>query len=172
MSIERRERGKFNLEIKSATEEDLSKINEIDNRPEEHEEKMELQEKGEGKFFVIRSGEEIAGYVFIYYDHQSAHFPEIQGPFLEDLVISPKFRKMGLGKTLLDNCEEEIKESGGKELHLAVLSDNQEAIDFYTKNGYIEIPNTKFKPPRQDDIDEGIHGTYYEKELVQSHSGE
>ena len=166
MSIENIEREKFNFNIDTATEDDLKQIDEIDNRPEEHAEMLKLQKEGAGKLFVVRHGDRIAGYVFIYYNHQSAHFPEMQAPFLEDLMVHPDFRGKGLGEVLLQKCEEEIQNQGGKKLTFAVLASNKQAVDFYTKNGYIEMPGTEFEPPKQENQDEREVGYYFKKELT------
>lgn len=166
MSIEINESEKFNFQIDTATENDLKQINEIDNRPEEHEAMLKLQKENAGKLLVVRCGNKIAGYVFVYYDHQSAHFPGIKAPFLEDLMVSPEFRGQGLGKILLQKCEEEIKNQNGKELTFAVLASNEQAIDFYTKNGYIKIQGTEFEPPKQENQDEKEVGYYFKKELA------
>ncbi len=159
MSIENIEREQFNFNFDTATENDLKQIDEIDNRPEEHAKMLKLQKEDVGKLIVARHGDKIAGYVFIYYYHQSAHFSEVQAPFLEDLMVHPDFRQKGLGKELLQKCEEEIKKQGGKELTFAVLASNQQAIDFYTKNGYEKIPEMDFKTPKED------LGHYFKKEL-------
>lgn len=159
MSIENIER-KIDFDFDIATEEDLKQIDEIDNRPEEHAEMLKLQKEGAGKLIVARHGDKIAGYVFVYYDHQSAHFPKVQAPFLEDLMVHPDFRQKGLGRQLLQKCEEEVKSQGGKELTFAVLASDQQAIDFYTKKGYEKIPEMDFRPPKED------LGHYFRKELT------
>ncbi len=157
MSLENIEREQFNFNLDIASEDDLKQIDEIDNRPVEHAEMLKLQKEGAGKLIVARHGDKIAGYVFVYYDHQSAHFPEVQAPFLEDLMVHPDFRQKGLGKALLQKCEEEIRNQGRKELTFAVLASNQQAIDFYTKNGYERKVEMDFKTPT------GESGYYFKK---------
>lgn len=165
MSIANIEREQFNFKFDTATEGDLKQINAIDNRSEEHAEMLKLQKEGAGKLLVARNGPEIAGYVFVYYNHQSAHFPEVRAPFLEDLIVHPNFRKKGLGKGLLRKCEEEVKNHGGQELTFAVLASNQQAINFYTENSYAEIPDMEFEPPKQGDGKKEI-GYYFRKKLT------
>jgi len=156
----------LNFTIDLARDEDLEKINEINNCPEEHLDFLDRQKRGELKFFVIRVGDEIAGYVGLYFDHQSAHFSEIKGPYLEGLVVNPKFRKKGLGKRLLEICEKEIKDAGGHDLTLAVLSTNQRALNFYKGSGYQEIPDTKFEPPKNSGQEKTEYGYYLRKKIV------
>ena len=121
MPIENIGREQFNFNFEAANEDDLKQIDEIDHCPEEHAKMLKLQKEGAGKLIVARHGDKIAGYVFVYYNHQSAHFPEVQAPFLEDLMVHPNFRQKGLGKILLQKCEEEIKNQGGKKLSFSVL---------------------------------------------------
>lgn len=160
MSIENTEREGLNFSFDVAVEGDLEQIDAIDNRPEEHAEMLKLQKEGAGKLIVARRGDKIAGYVFVYFDHQSAHFPEIQAPFLEDLMVHPDFRQKGLGKELLQKCEEEIRNQGGEELTFAVLASNQQAIDFYIKNDYERSLEMDFKTPT-DEL-----GYYFKKGLA------
>ena len=147
-----------------ATEKDLEKIDTFYNTPDEHKEnmrKLQLQQIGNGKFFVIKSEEEIIGFAFLYFDHQSVHFPRIRGPFVEDFIINPKFRKMGFGKMLLDLCEKEIRAREGKELVLIVTIDNREAVHFFVKNDFFEIPETRYAwPPVQP-----VNSMYMRKEF-------
>ena len=159
MFSEKFENKKLKFHFDTVKSEDLRQINAIDDREEEHAEMLELQDKGEGKFFVARDGNEIAGYVFVYYEHESAHFPDKKTPFLEDLMVGQKFRKKGLGKQLLEMCETEIKDKGEQELYFAVLADNDNAINFYKKNGYHRIPEMDFETPGKE------IGYYFRKDL-------
>lgn len=152
----------FNFILGTATEKDLEQINAIGNDPEENEarvEKLEQQKKGQGKFFVAKQDGQVAGYVFVHYDHASAHFQDVKAPFIEDLMVHSKFRGQRLGKQLLEMCEQEIIKQGGEKSTFAVLASNEQAIKFYIKNGYTKNENMNFKTPGGED------GCYYEKNL-------
>jgi GNAT superfamily N-acetyltransferase len=51
--------------------------------------------------------------------------------YLEDLIVTEKSRRMGIGKLLIERLIEEAKEKGFKRIVWQVLDWNQPAIDFY-----------------------------------------
>jgi len=55
--------------------------------------------------------------------------------YLEDLIVTEKSRRMGIGKLLIERLIEEAKEKGFKRIVWQVLDWNQPAIDFYKKLG-------------------------------------
>ena len=55
--------------------------------------------------------------------------------YLEDLIVTEKSRRMGLGKLLIERLIEEAKEKGFKRIVWQVLDWNQPAIDFYKTFG-------------------------------------
>ena len=55
--------------------------------------------------------------------------------YLEDLIVTEKSRRMGIGKLLIDRLIEEAKEKGFKRIVWQVLDWNQPAIDFYKTFG-------------------------------------
>ena len=58
-----------------------------------------------------------------------------KGLYLDDLIVSEKFRGKGIGKKLLDAFMQEAKAMGAKQVHWQVLDWNTPAIDFYIKIG-------------------------------------
>jgi GNAT superfamily N-acetyltransferase len=52
-----------------------------------------------------------------------------------------KYNRKGIGKIVLDYLENRAKELDYKEIWLETRKLNQEACDFYLKNGYTKIPN-------------------------------
>lgn len=62
-----------------------------------------------------------------------------RGLYLDDIVVTEKYRSKGIGKKLFDVYVEEAKRIGAKQLHWQVLDWNVRAIDFYKKlNARIE----------------------------------
>ncbi len=62
-----------------------------------------------------------------------------RGLYLEDLVVTEKYRGQGIGKKLLDVFMQEAKAMGAKQVHWQVLDWNTPAINFYKKiNASIE----------------------------------
>lgn len=58
-----------------------------------------------------------------------------KGLFLDDLIVSEKYRSKGIGKKLLDAFMNEAKKIGAKQVHWQVLDWNTPAIEFYKKLG-------------------------------------
>ncbi len=55
--------------------------------------------------------------------------------FLDDLVVTERFRKFGIGKRLLDEVLREAHEAGVEQIRWQVLDWNEPAIHFYKKIG-------------------------------------
>ncbi|MBK7148248.1 MAG: GNAT family N-acetyltransferase [Bacteroidetes bacterium] len=55
--------------------------------------------------------------------------------FLDDLVVTERFRKFGIGKRLLDEVLREAHEAGVEQIRWQVLDWNEPAIAFYKKIG-------------------------------------
>jgi ribosomal protein S18 acetylase RimI-like enzyme len=51
--------------------------------------------------------------------------------------IGEQFREKGFGKTLMEKVIEAEKEKGTKTLRLAVLIENETAINFYKERGFV-----------------------------------
>lgn len=62
---------------------------------------IRLQKEGVEKLIIAKHGDRVAGYVFVYFNHQSAHFPGVQTPFLEDLMVHPDFLEKGFRKNVI-----------------------------------------------------------------------
>lgn len=56
-----------------------------------------------------------------------------KGLYLDDLIVSEKYRGKGIGKKLFDAFMLEAKTIGAKQVHWQVLDWNTPAIDFYKK---------------------------------------
>ena len=58
-----------------------------------------------------------------------------KGLYLDDLIVSEKYRGKGIGKKLFDAFMMEAKTIGAKQVHWQVLDWNTPAVDFYKKLG-------------------------------------
>lgn len=62
-----------------------------------------------------------------------------KGLYLDDIVVTEKYRSKGIGKKLFDEYVAEARRIGAKQLHWQVLDWNVRAIDFYKRlNARIE----------------------------------
>jgi GNAT superfamily N-acetyltransferase len=58
-----------------------------------------------------------------------------KGLYLDDLIVSEKYRSKGIGKKLFDAFMQEAKAIGAKQVHWQVLDWNTPAVEFYKKLG-------------------------------------
>ena len=56
-----------------------------------------------------------------------------KGVYLDDIVVNEKFRRLGIGKLLLNAVIVHSHELGAKQLHWQVLDWNESAIEFYKR---------------------------------------
>ncbi len=82
-------------------------------------------------FYIATSGETIVG-MALYYTSYSTWVGRCL--YLEDLVVSQKFRGQGIGKALFDRILQHAKDGGFGRLDWQVLNWNTPAINFYKKH--------------------------------------
>jgi ribosomal protein S18 acetylase RimI-like enzyme len=61
---------------------------------------------------------------------------DLQTAILYNLVLEPNYRKMGLGRQLINTMEQSVKDEGKTKMVLYVKSDNPDAKRLYEKLGY------------------------------------
>jgi len=83
--------------------------------------------------FVAYFGERSVGYIIYYCTYSTYDGKRIL--FLEDIFVAKDVRKKGVGKEMFDFCLEEAKKQDCCELQWAVLTWNEDAIDFYEQMG-------------------------------------
>jgi|LSQX01.3.fsa_nt_gb ribosomal protein S18 acetylase RimI-like enzyme len=69
-----------------------------------------------------------------------AHPREILGErrmHIAHLIVMPDFRSCGVGKKLLDNLEKITEEQGIRKLDLLTTVENEQALKFYERNGFV-----------------------------------
>ncbi len=84
-------------------------------------------------FFQARDGRKLVGIINI--------FPMINALSLttwriNGLVVDKAYRKAGIGRHLMQACENHARAQGGKTMLLGVLTDNEQANTFYETIGY------------------------------------
>lgn len=84
------------------------------------------------RFFVAEAASGIVG-IALYYTAYSTWKGKTL--YLEDLVVTEKFRRNGVGKQLFDAVAQEAKLTGAKRFAWQVLEWNEPAIAFYKKIG-------------------------------------
>lgn len=98
---------------------------------------LEMERDGFGenaiyKFFVAEGEEGVVG-IALYYTAYSTWKGKML--FLEDLVVTERLRRTGIGKKLFNAVAQEAKDTGAKRFKWQVLEWNEPAIAFYKKIG-------------------------------------
>jgi len=66
-------------------------------------------------------------------------FRERHFGYIEELVITERLRRMGLGLKLLDHALSELGSLGLKDVEIHVWESNTMGLDFYGKHGFVTI---------------------------------
>jgi ribosomal protein S18 acetylase RimI-like enzyme len=87
----------------------------------------------EGLFkFLVAEHENLIVGIAIYYTCFSTW--KGKSMYLEDLIVTDKFRNLGIGQRLFDKFIEEAKKASAVQVKWQVLDWNQHAIRFYIRN--------------------------------------
>lgn len=88
---------------------------------------------------VTHNGEdsEIAGTVELTLRSTSWYFGAPQYPYISNLAVSTEYRRRGIAKQLLYQCEATAAKWGFRKLYLHVLDNNQQARNLYQSSGYV-----------------------------------
>ena len=133
----------MNIKIREGKEADLpatfaliQELAEYEKAPQEVTNTLEMmREDGFGtnpifQFFVAESAEGIIG-IAIYFTAYSTW--KGKTIYLEDLVVTEKYRRFGIGKKLFDAVAKKAEELQAKRFAWQVLEWNEPAIQFYRK---------------------------------------
>lgn len=102
-------------------------------------EKLEEVKKYNGKILLYEEDGKIVGLVIGFINNEKEETIEYKVPKrgrITELVVSEKMRSKGIGTILLKEMEKYLKSVGCIDVLLGVLSYNEDAIEFYKKNGY------------------------------------
>jgi len=83
-------------------------------------------------FFAMVDGKEV-GVATVYYNY--ATFQGRKGCYLEDIFVSPEYRKRGLGKALMKAVARRALEKGCIRMEWIALDWNENALNFYKTLG-------------------------------------
>ncbi len=95
-------------------------------------------------FLAERSGH-IIGLVEVYYRQDDKANPLIvthQYAYLQSIMVSEPYRKLGIGKRLMEAAQQWAREKGATEMRLDVWEFNQGALRFYEEMGYHSLRRT------------------------------
>jgi GNAT superfamily N-acetyltransferase len=69
---------------------------------------------------------------------------------IDSLVVSEPFRRLGVGRALMDTAEAWAAQRGAAAVELSVFEFNRQAIDFYDSLGYTTVNRRMAKPLRRE----------------------
>ncbi|WKA57009.1 GNAT family N-acetyltransferase [Planococcus shenhongbingii] len=90
------------------------------------------------QFFLVYFNEDIAGYLKVNTDEAQTEAMDDDSFEVERIYVKRKFQKHGLGKLLLNKAFELALEQKKKKIWLGVWEDNENAIAFYQKKGFVQ----------------------------------
>ena len=93
-----------------------------------------IEQPDQGRIFCMREGERVLGMVSILFTVSTAEGG--RSGWLEDMVIRPDRRNMGLGTRLLQHAVAYAKSHGFTRITLLTDKINEKTIRFYEKNGF------------------------------------
>ncbi len=106
--------------------------------PSLYERYLAEQEKGERLVLVAFTDEDFAGYVTIHWQSDYPSFAEKGIPEIQDLNVLPRFRRLGIASSLVDEAEKRIFErSRIAGIGVGMYADYGPAQRMYILRGYV-----------------------------------
>lgn len=105
--------------------------------------KSELENK-DSIFFMVRCGEEAAGYMKVNFEKAQTEAGHKNSLEVQRIYILKKHQRMGLGKLLIDKAIEIAEEKNLDYIWLGVWEIHADAIKFYEKQGFEKFGSHTF----------------------------
>ena len=96
------------------------------------------------QFFFIYFNDEVAGYLKININDAQSEEMGDESLEIERIYIKKEFQKHGLGKYLLNKAIELAMECNKQKIWLGVWENNENAIGFYKKMGFVQTGTHSF----------------------------
>lgn len=96
------------------------------------------ENKGKGKFLLVRTGKEIVGYAvgYVLQDKESIETYPWKRGYVDELYIKDQYRGSGIGRALLGRMEEHFRSKKCDTIGFNAMIANTKAIKFYLKQGF------------------------------------
>jgi len=105
------------------------------------------------QFFFVYLAQEIAGYLKVNSDEAQSEAMGADSLEVERIYVKKKFQKHGLGKQLLNKALEIALEQKKKKIWLGVWEENENAIAFYQKKGFVQTGAHSFYMGDDEQVD-------------------
>jgi diamine N-acetyltransferase len=96
-------------------------------------------------YFIKTDNSETAGYLKMRWDRSEEFFPDEQALELQRIYFLEHYWGKGMGKMLLQFAESYGREQGFKWIYLIVWCENQAAIRFYEREGWVIFGRKNFQ---------------------------
>lgn len=117
-------------------------------------EKLELEISNiSSQFFLIHFNNEVAGYLKININEAQSEEMGDESLEVERIYLKTKFQKHGLGKVLLNKAIEIATDLDKKKVWLGVWEENENAIAFYKKMGFVQTGTHSFYMGDEEQLD-------------------
>ncbi|PYF08436.1 GNAT family N-acetyltransferase [Ureibacillus chungkukjangi] len=117
-------------------------------------EKLELEISNiSSQFFLIHFNNEVAGYLKININEAQSEEMGDESLEIERIYLKTKFQKHGLGKVLLNKAIEIATDLDKKKVWLGVWEENENAIAFYKKMGFVQTGTHSFYMGDEEQLD-------------------
>ncbi|RKD69640.1 spermine/spermidine N-acetyltransferase [Sinobaca qinghaiensis] len=105
------------------------------------------------QFFFVYVGQEVAGYLKVNTDEAQSEAMGEEALEVERIYVKKKFQKHGLGKHLMNKAMEIAQEQKKKKIWLGVWEENENAIAFYQKKGFLQSGSHSFFMGDDEQVD-------------------
>jgi ribosomal protein S18 acetylase RimI-like enzyme len=105
------------------------------------------------QFFFVYFNHEVAGYLKVNTDEAQSEPMGDESLVIERIYVKKEFQKHGLGKHLLNKAIEIALEHKKKEIWLGVWEENENAIAFYQKKGFVQTDAHSFYMGDEEQVD-------------------
>lgn len=105
------------------------------------------------QFFFVYLNQEVAGYLKVNSDEAQSEAMGADSLEVERIYIKKKFQKHGLGKQLLNKSLEIALDQKKKKIWLGVWEENENAIAFYQKKGFVQTGAHSFYMGDDEQVD-------------------
>ncbi|WP_223642100.1 GNAT family N-acetyltransferase [Planococcus sp. 4-30] len=104
-------------------------------------------------FFFIYSDQEVAGYLKLNTENAQTESMGNDSLEIERIYIKKAFQKYGFGKILMNKAIELAREQNKKNIWLGVWEENDNAIAFYRKKGFVQTGSHSFFMGDDEQVD-------------------
>lgn len=105
------------------------------------------------QFYFAHLDCELAGYLKVNTNEAQSEVMDSNSLEVERIYVKKKFQKHGIGKHLMDKAMEIATEQQKQKIWLGVWEDNENAIAFYQKKGFVQTGSHAFFRGDDEQVD-------------------